>query len=731
VKKLRNFNLSKIFDSKIILISISAIVSLICTQVPLLNVFDYEYSVFISVLNYFLSAVTGFIFFRDKVSSLKNKIKKLLIVLFLINFIPVFFSFSHTLLFGVCSPWRGFSYFIVFTVPSSLIGFSTAVFANFQSRKFAVLIFLISTVFLFFMPLIEIFFFPQIYFYNPILTFFPGTIYDEDISVSFTIIAYKFLIVVFFAGILFLVYNKKLKKKYVILFIYFSATLFFLFKSSFGFQTSFSKIEQVLEGRYESNNFVIIYPEEISEKQLSYIIKLHEYELDNLLKEMQIKPKQKIISVLFRSQSEKRNIFGAGQADVSKPWMNQIYSEVDNIDKVLKHELVHILSAEFGWGILHLAKNFNPSMIEGLAMAYEDNYNDYDIDYLAFLIFQSKLNPPLENLFSGMNFFSHSSSLAYIYSGAFIKYLKNTYGNNKIKQLYHTLDFNKIYKKNVANLEKEFIKNLMDIGFQYNSAQANYYFGRQPILKKVCMRQSAILMKEANAMREKKDFSAAKKIYLQLFNSTHNIGALIGYVEIILSQKKYTQAERLISSEIENYSGNSNYYYLKYLLADIKLLLGKFAEANYIYNELLNNHISFVYDSFLRLRLELLGFNPDLAKEFLTDKEKRNEFLKRVFDKLNKHEIKDAYIIFAEESPLFYDLIKEHLINEFEVNDESSAQTAFMASKLFLKNSDFDFAKGFILKALNFVDKNKRQVYLEQLYRINWFIYQKEKNGKN
>jgi len=719
---------------KSFLLIISILISFICTRLPLLQIFDYEYAVVFSFVNYFLSAIAGFLFVRGQSSPSKTKWNRALwlMLMIVLNLIPVAISFLNTFLFGVCDPYRGFSYFLVFAIPASLIGFTTALFSNYQSGKYKFLIFTIISFIMLTIPIVEIYLLPQIYFYNPILTFFPGTIYDEDIPISFNIVVYKTIIVIFFSILLYIIIIKpvQFKKKYITLGVYFVAIIFVLIKSELGFQTKFDKIIQSLGGKYESKNFVIVYPKEIDALEIDYLIKLHEYELQNLKNQMDIRINSKITSIIFRNREEKRKIFGAGQADVSKPWLNQIYSELGTVDRVIKHELVHILSSEFGVGIFKLSKNFNPSLIEGLAMAFENNYNDYDIDYLAYQLIKSNSNPPLEYLFAGFDFFSHSSSVAYIYSGSFMNYLRRIYGNEKIKLLYQTMDFEKIYKKNLSQLEKGFIKNLEAQDYKFNSSQAMLYFGRQPIFKKVCLRQTAILLKEAQERKNDNDFRSAKAIYLQLFKKTHNINSLIGYVEIILKQKKYSDAEKIVSKEIERYSENSSYYYLKFWLADIKVLCGKFDEAALIYNELKNKHLSFNYEAYIKFRLSLLNSNPNSVREFLSKTKFRNELLIDIAKKMNQSEVVDVQILQAEESDEIYKITKAYFEEGFDVESVKSAETAFYASKLFLKNAEYNLAEDLIKKALNFAPENKKQNYLEQLLRINWFKYQSENKSR-
>ena len=100
---------------------------------------------------------------------------------------------------------------------------------------------------------------------------------------------------------------------------------------------------------------------------------------------------------------------------------------------LLNTKLAHCFTAGFGTGIFKLAAGFNPALIEGVAEAADGIYDENSIHYLASLAYKNDYRVNLNSMLSSFSFFGSVSSLSYIYSGSFIKYLTNEYGIEKVK----------------------------------------------------------------------------------------------------------------------------------------------------------------------------------------------------------------------------------------------------------------------------------------------------------
>ena len=135
-----------------------------------------------------------------------------------------------------------------------------------------------------------------------------------------------------------------------------------------------------------------------------------------------------------------------------------------------------------------VANWFNPSLIEGFAEASSPFYDKNYLHYLTLLGRKNGYEVDLTSLFSGLNFFTHNSSIGYIYSGSFILYLQNNYETYKLRKLYSSNDFKESYGITFDVLYKEYLEYLYSLNFTGSSEKADYYFGRQSIFQKVCPR---------------------------------------------------------------------------------------------------------------------------------------------------------------------------------------------------------------------------------------------------
>ncbi len=204
---------------------------------------------------------------------------------------------------------------------------------------------------------------------------------------------------------------------------------------------------------------------------------------DKFLTTFKVRMNEKINSFIFKDSKQKKLLLGTENADIAKPWLHQCFTVCDNYDETLRHEIAHVISSKFGTGILKVAANINPSLIEGVAVAADPFYAEYDIHYMAALAYKNGFKIKIKNLFSGYSFLTNTSSLSYIYAGSFVKFLIEKYGIKKLKRLYSDIDFVKIYKKPVDKLENEYYSFIDTISAD-NQNSAYYFFGRQSILVK-------------------------------------------------------------------------------------------------------------------------------------------------------------------------------------------------------------------------------------------------------
>jgi len=689
---------------------------------PLTNVFGFEFAFVNAILISFLSGINSISYFKKQIN--KNNFYFLYSgILFLI--IPLIITLTNSLFGYCCSLIDGILFYIVITLPSYIIGITIGLISFSISKKISYLIFLILYILILFIPIIEFYFNPQIYFFNPIFGYFPGTIYDEGISISIKLIIYRSLNIIFFLSVFIFLNNTKVKqskKTKLFLLITLIVSISFLFLSSlFGFSTTKNGLLNHLNKRIETHHFIIHFPSNLNDKDIKKISLYHEYYYSKLTNFFSLRLNNKIDSFVFQNNIEKGSLFGSANADVAKPWLNQIYTTIESYNTSLEHEIAHIFSASFGTTIFKVADGINPAMIEGIAVAASPHYDDISIDYMAALAYKNGYQIKLDKLFFAGNFFTQNSSISYIYSGSFIKYLVKNYGISRFKKFYSNSDFKKIYNIDFNEIEEKYFKYLDSYETVIDSSKAKYYFGKQTLFTKICPRYISSSLKEASNLFYSKNYVQALKIYSDILQKTNNYFALMGYANTSLELKNIYNALNKVESNLKDYENTSYYYNLQLELGDLYSLSDNEIKADSLYNIIIleNPNNWLVYLSKLRLYLSNQSnyLNNYLANQ---PKEKFNQLLK-IIDKNNIEILLPSLIKLANITDCNYRFFLSKINSSLPSDNINNSMLLNYLAMFMLDNFDFINAKKIIDQAI-VLNKNKYNTALlsYNLEKIEW-----------
>ncbi len=704
--------------------------NLFLIQLPLTKVFGYEFSALNSMLLVFLSGLYFIPLIKNLKAnfSLTNKFKHLIlssIVPFLL--LPFLVSAIHSFLTISCSFIDGTLFYLVITFPSVLIGYALAMVSVISINKFNRIFFIIIYLLILSIPLFEFYFNPQIYFFNPIFGFYPGTIYDEGISVTWKLLEYRILNVIYFSLIVFsllkVLSTKKFFLKSLILFLIFIIPIIFIFISpNFGFSTTFKRLNSELKGTAISKHFVIHYPANLDENFVKAIAVYHEYYYSELTNFFGYDFQGKIDSYLFSNNDQKKELFGTANADVAKPWLNCSFTTYSDYDETLKHELAHCYSSEFGSGIFKVASGINPYLIEGIAVAADPVYNDNDINYMASLAYNNGVRPNIEDLFDYLSFFTNASSVSYIYAGSFVDYLINKFGIEKFEIFYKTGNFQTAYKVSLNNILKNFYSSLIDSSLSSRKDEANFYFGRSSIFYKICPRHIADLIQIARRDFSQKNFSKAKDIFYDILKTTNNYSAVIGYADCLVKLNQADEARNFINKYLDSFKNSAYYYSLELKLGDLFSLENNFNKADSLYRNIIDQNPNRTYFYLANLRHDLV-----MSDSLLIPYIKGNDFDKyNILEKINSSKY-DYYSIpvlidLAKSFEMDYDLFMKNFQNRIEVNDYASSFAMYKLSNYLLVHLDFKRARKIAALAERFdSDKNFRIILDSNYKKADWF----------
>ncbi len=689
----------------------------------------FEYSIANSILLVIVSGIfsIGYITKRTFPKSYIFPIPYKAFLIFII--LPLVISVTHSFFAMMCSLKEGLIFYLVFTLPSVFIGYSLGLFCIAFVNKFRAITFLALVILIVLISLFEFYFNPQVYFLNAVFGYFPGTIYDEGIRISTKIITYRIANVVYFFIIAFLswtVYsgNSGVNKK-ISFFTIFLIPVVFIFSSPyFGYSTTNSRLQNVLSKEVVTDHFKIYYPANLSDTRAKEITLEHEYQYQNLKRFFGYNPEEKITSYVFAGSYQKGEYFGSANADVAKPWLNQIYISVGSYDQTLRHELAHVFSAKYGTGILKVADNFNPALIEGIAVAADPYYGDNTIDYMAALAYKNGFKIKIENLFSGLNFFGKVSSISYIYAGSFSKYLIDNYGIEKYAKYYSNMNFEKIYGEKLSSIAGKYYNYLKNYNISAAKEKAYYYFGRQTIFQKVCPRYIADRLKDGWDAYVQREYPKSEKIFNEILSRTANYSAVIGLSENYSAQEKNRLASELLAKWINKFSNTAYYYNLELKLADNYVLSGSSEIADSLYNVISEQKPNRALRDLSSLRLSFSKQKGLLYKYLSADDASKFNILININTEKYLYSSFPVLINLAEKLKIPYKNFISIFKREFETDTYESSYAIYKLSEYMMKNSDFTTAKEMAALARGYqIDENFNKILQRNFDKSVWIDY--------
>jgi hypothetical protein len=645
-------------------------------------------------------------------------------------FIPFLISIVKSIIFGFCSFWDGLLFYLIITCPSVIIGSAIGGISFHFIKMFRVILYVfIYLMILLIIPVLEIYFNPQIYLYNPLFAYFPGTIYDEGISVDFNLLLYRIINLIFFLLILnyFVRWSRKeisfnKRFSFLILTILCSSLFYFFISPVLGYTTTESCLQSTLSNRIESNHFIVYADKNISKDELKLIVLNQEYYYSELTGFFNEQPETKITSYIFYDNDQKKNLFGSGAADVAKPWLNSIYVSADSWESTLKHEIAHCFTASFGTGLFKLSAGFNPALIEGVAEAADGFYDENGIHHIASLAYKNDYRTNLEKLFSSFSFFGSVSSLSYIYSGSFIQYLTEIYGIEKVKTFYRTNNFSDTFETGVTSVVKNYEIFLGTLAKDQNEDQANYYFGRKPLISKVCPRYIGSALNEGWELYHRNEIQSAKKIFEEILSKAENYSAVVGLVKIYEDSDSLDKAIKLLNSYTGTFEKTSSEYDLKFRLGEMYVKNSESAKAFELYKSLSlsnpNKRLKLLADT----RLILMATGKIEAYVTGSDFDKYSILKETNIKSYNYSSIPlmiDLSTSLEEDYNRFLTIFKKDL----EVRDEVSSYAVFKLSEHMMKNLDFANARKMAGFSLRYKENENLLKLTEENYKkCDWFF---------
>ncbi len=641
------------YRSHILALIVLLAVSFAATQIPLFNYLGYEFSALIALVWSLIAGLLTISFWNKGARSGTLDVNafavRSLALCLTALIIPLTVIAINALFVKNCSFLQGTILFLLVTVPGVIFAHAISVAASLIVRQWRKTVFvsawLVVLVHILYVTLIR----PQIFAFNPILGYFPGLTYDETLDVNDRLLLYRAGTIAFgmllVSGALALHRRRagtgahtdthpSIAGRVAMLVLVAAVIALFIFSNQLGLSSSESSIQQELGGKVETAHFVISYPDTLLKgPRLEQVIQLHEFYYYQLVGVLRVRPARKIHTYLYATQDQKGRLIGASGTNIAKPWLWQLHINSSDVDGSLRHELVHVLAAEFGFPLLRIG--VNSGLIEGLAMAVEREEYEEPVHRLAAMVFAADVAPDVRSLFTLTGFMRASAGVSYILAGSFCQYLIDRYGMRRFKLLYGTGEFSIIYGKSLPLLLQEWRRSLDRFRFNEGDLEkAGYLFKRRSIFGKECARVIANLNKETHTLLSTGRLEEALASADRSLGHTTSAEAIYQKTTALLRLSRYTEAIEFAQSQLRDTLAAPSFLPLKSLLGDAWWGADSLESAMKLHAELLRVHLSSAWDEVESLRLEILA-KPDLARKLkpyclsLTDDSSRMAFLEK------------------------------------------------------------------------------------------------------
>ncbi|MYB63970.1 hypothetical protein F4X73_04710, partial [Candidatus Poribacteria bacterium] len=523
--------------------------------------------------------------------------------------VPLVIILLNSLRVKNCDYSEGLLFYLILPVLSCLAVTAAGVFFGLliEKRWFSYLSY-VCVLLLSLIPVItNLIFHPPVFAYHPILGYFPGPIYDFVISITDVLLFSRtetLVLALLFTSVSIMTceigrgtgftpklnwrklnvlkYRKSVWNIAVVYLLFISIVSFEVFAGKIGIRPSRSDIEQALGGFRETEHFKIYYSQDL-EEDIDLFADDCEFQYSQLSVYMQSNISRKVRAYLYSSPEQKKRLIGAGNTYVEDPFGYGFHLHVQGFPHpVLKHELAHVFTADWSpWKV-----SLKVGIHEGIAVAADWDEGKLTVHQWAKAMRELNVAPSLSSVI-GLGFWRHAGSRSYLLAGSFIRFLVDEYGIDMLKDAFPTGNLTKVYGKDLAELEQEWVNHLSDTVLltEKEKSYAERRLRRGGIFEQVCAHEMASLREKAWNAYYRKDYNAAVTTFKSMLShEPDNPLTLRGLMYSTFQAKDYDLSESY-SRQLMERQDSSYKAEVSLLLGDIKWLNDNVNEALILYED--------------------------------------------------------------------------------------------------------------------------------------------------
>lgn len=435
---------------------------------------------------------------------------------------------------GLCDPWYGLGFFafgpLVSLIFSLAVGVAWAAFLLRISRRASRRWLVFGA---FSLPLLSygyafarFYTSPAIFSFGHFFGYFPGTLYDTDVSLEARHFFFRALTLLWTFALLGFsaggeVFLRRATLARTITALFFAVALAVEWHGDrLHFSSSSAVIGETLGAELSGPQCRVVVPRELPRANRERFLFECEFRVQQARTRLGIAAARtlpRVVVYLFRSAEEKRLWMGASHTDIAKPWRHELFVEQSSEPHpVLFHEIVHVVAASIGRGPFQVATLDatglipNGAVIEGLAVAVAwESREGLTTHQWARSMLDLNLLPHVEELL-GPRFTFVRASRAYVAAGSFVRFVLDSKGARFAERLYHSTSLAQALGEPLADVETRwlaFLRRTEVPGYARSLAEAR--FVGAGVLSQVCPHQVAHLEERLAGEMGARDLPAA------------------------------------------------------------------------------------------------------------------------------------------------------------------------------------------------------------------------------
>ncbi len=449
-------------------------------------------------------------------------------------FVPLAIVLSRGLFAPACAPATGAVYALLFALPGPVLAALLGAILGALPRRRGVATAAAALMVPAFVAwsLARFFATPTIFAFDPFYGFFPGAIYDEHVPVTLAHVTYRAGTVgwiVAAAALLAAAWDPasgrlsparlRVRSPALLMLVVGAAMGVGVYAAgpALGHRHDASDIARALERRVSSRRCEVLYDRTIDARQAELTARDCDVRVAQHEDFFGVRQARRITVFLFASSAQKRELMGAEDTYIAKPWRHEVYLQYAPFPHpVLKHELAHVVAGAMAEGPLHVTAVGRwlpaPGLIEGAAVAAAwEGEGDASPHQWSRAMLEAGLTPSVASL-SGLGFFAAASGRAYTAAGSFCRWLIDTRGAARFHRFYRDADAMTAYGESLSALEAQWHRFLRTVATPESVlARARTRFRRASVFGRTCPLLLADLSRDAAAHLDAGDLVAADR----------------------------------------------------------------------------------------------------------------------------------------------------------------------------------------------------------------------------